>query len=55
MKQIIPGLWEFDEIGEAVHAYLWEWPGGLTLIDTGHPQDAPKIIEVKMLITSFLY
>jgi glyoxylase-like metal-dependent hydrolase (beta-lactamase superfamily II) len=45
MKQIIPGLWEFDEIGEAVHAYLWEWDGGLTLIDTGHPQDAPKIIE----------
>ena len=35
MKAIIPGLWEVDEIGEAVHCYVWEWQGGLTLIDTG--------------------
>jgi glyoxylase-like metal-dependent hydrolase (beta-lactamase superfamily II) len=44
MQQIIPGLWVFDEIGETVHCYLWEWSGGLTLIDTGHPKDAPAIL-----------
>lgn len=43
MKQIIPDLWEIDEIGEGVHSYLWEWKGGLTLIDTGYPTAAPKI------------
>lgn len=45
MKQIIPGLWEIDEIGDSVHCYLWEWSGGLTLIDTGFPRDARKILE----------
>ena len=45
MKQIIPGLCEIDEIGDAVHCYLWEWKGGLTLIDAGFPTDAPKIID----------
>jgi glyoxylase-like metal-dependent hydrolase (beta-lactamase superfamily II) len=44
MQQIIPGLWLFDEIGDAVHCYLWEWAGGLTLIDTGHPKDGPIIL-----------
>jgi glyoxylase-like metal-dependent hydrolase (beta-lactamase superfamily II) len=44
MKQIISGLWEIEEIGDLVHCYLWEWPGGLTLIDTGYPTDAPKIL-----------
>ena len=39
MKQIIPGLWEVDEIGDFVHCYLWEWQQGLTLIDTGLPTD----------------
>lgn len=45
MKQIIPGLWEIDEIGDAVHCYLWEWSEGLTLIDTGRRSDGPKILE----------
>lgn len=45
MKQILPGLWEFDEIGSGVNCFLWEWAGGLTLIDTGMPKDAPIIIE----------
>jgi glyoxylase-like metal-dependent hydrolase (beta-lactamase superfamily II) len=44
MQQLLPGLWEIDEIGDAVHCYLWEWAGGLTLIDTGMPADAPKVI-----------
>jgi glyoxylase-like metal-dependent hydrolase (beta-lactamase superfamily II) len=43
MKQILPGLWDIDEIGEAVHCYVWEWEQGLTLIDTGMPGDAAKI------------
>ena len=45
MKQIIPGLWEIDEIGDSVHCYLWEWSDGLTLIDTGFPKDARKILD----------
>jgi glyoxylase-like metal-dependent hydrolase (beta-lactamase superfamily II) len=44
MQQIIAGLWVFDEIGEGVHCYLWEWAGGLTLIDAGRPQDGPLIL-----------
>ncbi len=43
MQQIVPNLYVFDEIGEMVHAYLWEWEGGATLIDTGVPSSADKI------------
>ncbi|OUC08390.1 hypothetical protein RY27_09275, partial [Litorilinea aerophila] len=45
MKQIIPGLWAIDEIGAAVHSYLWLWDEGLTLIDTGFPRDAKTILH----------
>jgi glyoxylase-like metal-dependent hydrolase (beta-lactamase superfamily II) len=45
MNQIIPGLWEIDEIGDRVHCYLWEWSGGLTLIDTGFPTDVHTILD----------
>lgn len=45
MKQIIPGLWEIDEIGDAVHAYVWEGKHGLTLLDTGMPTDVHAIID----------
>ncbi len=45
MKQVIPGLWEIDEIGNDVHVYLWEWREGYTLIDTGYPKDAPRILD----------
>lgn len=45
MKQIVQGLWEIDEIGDDVHSYLWEWPGGLTLIDTGYAKDADTILK----------
>jgi glyoxylase-like metal-dependent hydrolase (beta-lactamase superfamily II) len=45
MKQIVPGLWEFDEIGSQVHCYLWEWHEGITLIDTGFPKDAKVILN----------
>jgi len=44
MKQVIPGLWELDEIGENVHCYLWEWSQGYSLIDTGFPKDAKVIL-----------
>ncbi len=44
MKQIIPHLWEIDEIGDMVHAYLWEWGGKYTLIDCGMPNSADKLI-----------
>jgi glyoxylase-like metal-dependent hydrolase (beta-lactamase superfamily II) len=45
MKQIVQGLWEIDEIGDAVHCYLWEWAGGLTLIDCGYAKDADTILQ----------
>ena len=45
MKQIIPGLWEIDEVGNSVHCYLWEWEAGVTLIDAGFPQHGPLIQE----------
>jgi glyoxylase-like metal-dependent hydrolase (beta-lactamase superfamily II) len=46
MKQIVPNLHVFDETGEMVHCYLWEWPGGLTLIDTGMPGSGETIAKV---------
>ena len=45
MKAIVPGLWEVDEIGEAVHCYVWEWQGGLTLIDTGMPNHVHTVLD----------
>jgi glyoxylase-like metal-dependent hydrolase (beta-lactamase superfamily II) len=45
MKQVIPGLWEIDEIGDSVHAYLWEWREGFTLIDTGFPSSVRVILD----------
>ncbi len=45
MKQILPGLWLLDEIGGIVNCYLWEWSGGLTLIDTGMPAAAHTILD----------
>ena len=45
MKQLIPGLWEINEIGDSVHCYLWEWAEGATLIDAGFPQDARTILD----------
>ena len=45
MKAIIPGLWEVDEIGEMVHCYIWEWQGGLTLIDTGMPNHVHTVLD----------
>ena len=45
MQQIVPQLYVFDEIGDMVHAYLWEWEGGVTLIDTGVPSAGDTIIK----------
>ena len=45
MKQIIPHLWDIDEIGDMVHAYLWEWDGKNTLIDCGMPNSADKLLS----------
>ncbi|MEZ4615242.1 MAG: MBL fold metallo-hydrolase [Caldilineaceae bacterium] len=44
MYELIPGLRQIDEIGANVHCYLWEWHGGVTLIDAGHPKDADTIL-----------
>lgn len=44
MKEIVADLWEIDEIGDRVHAYLWRRSDGLTLIDTGFPGDGPTIL-----------
>jgi glyoxylase-like metal-dependent hydrolase (beta-lactamase superfamily II) len=43
VKQIVPNLYELDELGSMVHAYLWEWEQGVTLIDTGVPGGAETI------------
>lgn len=45
MQQIVQGLWEIDEIGDDVHCYLWEWEGGLTLIDAGYAKDGATILQ----------
>ena len=45
MKQIVRGLWEIDEIGSAVHCYLWERQGGATLVDSGMPRDSSAILN----------
>jgi glyoxylase-like metal-dependent hydrolase (beta-lactamase superfamily II) len=45
MKEILPGLWDVDEIGPMVHVYLWEWEGGVSLIDTGVPGNETKILD----------
>ncbi len=45
MQEILPGLWDIDEIGNMVHVYLWQWgPTNLTLIDCGMPGDEVKIL-----------
>jgi len=46
MREIIPGLKLIDELGDTVHCYLWEWQGGITLIDSGHRRDAETILRV---------
>lgn len=45
MKEILPGLWDINEIGDQVHAYLWQWAQGFTLIDTGMPAHATLILD----------
>ncbi|HAJ36880.1 MAG TPA: hypothetical protein DCL15_14450 [Chloroflexi bacterium] len=45
MNQILPGLWAIDEIGSVVNCFLWEWAGGLTLIDTGMPSSVHTILD----------
>lgn len=45
MNEVIPGLWDIDEIGSVVHAYLWVWEQGVTLIDTGMPGNAETILR----------
>lgn len=44
MREITSNLWQIDEIGNSVHCFLWKWPGGLTLIDTGYPGQAETIL-----------
>ena len=45
MNQVLPGLWEIDEIGDTVHCYAFEWEEGITLIDTGMPKNAATIMD----------
>lgn len=45
MKEILPGLWDVDEVGPMVHVYLWEWEGGVSLIDTSVPGSEGKILD----------
>jgi glyoxylase-like metal-dependent hydrolase (beta-lactamase superfamily II) len=44
MKEILPGFWQFDELGEMVNCYLLEWDQGVTLIDTGVPGNSDKLL-----------
>lgn len=44
MQEIVPDLWDVDEIGPAVHVYLWRWAEGVTIIDTGTSGNADKIL-----------
>jgi glyoxylase-like metal-dependent hydrolase (beta-lactamase superfamily II) len=44
MQLVVPGLWLFDEISGTVNAYLWQRADGYTLIDTGLPNHAPRIL-----------
>lgn len=45
MKEITDGVWQIDEIGNTVNAYLWRWDNGLVLIDTGMPWHGKTILE----------
>lgn len=44
MKQIVPGLWQIDEIGDFVNCYAWQWDEGVTLIDAGMANSAPDLL-----------
>ena len=44
MQEVVPGLWLFDEISGIVNAYLWQRTDGYTLIDTGMPNHARRIL-----------
>ncbi len=37
MQELVPGLWQFDELRPRVNTYLWSGQEGLTLIDAGFP------------------
>ena len=52
--QIVPGLHLVDGMaGGIVNAYVWERPdGGLTLIDTGMPKNAAKILAFVRSLSS---
>ena len=44
MREIVQGLWLFDEVRE-VNVYLWQRADGFTLIDTGMPWHAYPILR----------
>jgi glyoxylase-like metal-dependent hydrolase (beta-lactamase superfamily II) len=44
MREVLPGLWDLDEIGTMVHAYLWQWEKGVSIVDSGTPGNAGKIL-----------
>ncbi len=45
MKEIVPGLWDVDEVGPMVHVYLWEWDDGVSIIDMSVPGNEAKILD----------
>ncbi len=52
MQEIVPGLWDVGELKSIVpvHAYLWRWAQGVTIIDTGTPgNEAILLAGVKAL------
>jgi Zn-dependent hydrolases, including glyoxylases len=44
VRELAEGVWQIDDLGY-VNAYLWQWQGGLTLIDTGLPWQGRKILS----------
>lgn len=45
MRELVPGLWHFDELRPRVNTYLWRGRDGITLIDTGFPGDGLRMLQ----------
>lgn len=44
MRELVPGLWDVDTL-PGVHAYLWVWEQGVTIVDTGPPGHAHAFLN----------
>ena len=45
MQELVPGLWQFDELRPRVNTYLWVGREGLALIDAGFPGNGLTMLE----------